>query len=166
MFNFLRRKKMSEADNQVAAQNAEAANANPTQGPADTALTSGAVGGPNTGNASGQQLPADAAANVNAGSTAGSQMYIGSGVDLTAAAKAAAVSELAATPATATEDDEHLLDVLEMYVKAGELRFKHLLTGMENSTSAMLKHLKDAMVHLKDHIEGQQADATKEETNV
>lgn len=133
---------MKEAENKIATQNAEATNAHPIEGLADTVPMSGVVAGSNTGNVS-EKLQS-----VNK------------------VAKESAVSELEATPATQTETDDYVIDLLEMYIKASEVRFKHLLTGMENSTAAMLKHMKDAIVHLKDHIEIQKAIATKEKTNV
>lgn len=165
---------MIDADNQVAAQNAEAANANPTEAPADTAITSGVAGGQiSTGGVEGNASnPTSAAVDVPSSAAAGaastdeSKMIIGSGVNMVEVQKAQVISTLAATPATQTEDDQHLKDVLEMYLKAAESRFKHLLTGMENSTAAMLKALGDGLVHLSDHIEQQNAIATKEETNV
>lgn len=156
---------MDDNDKQVAAQNAEAANAeNPTKGAVDTAaINSAATGQLATGGNEGEAL-----SGIQAGLSAAdeSKMIIGSGIDQAAVQKARVISQLASTPATETEDDEYLKSILETYIQAAETRFKHLLNGMENSTAAMLKALGDGLIHLSDHIEQQNAIANKEETNV
>ena len=100
-----------------------------------------------------------ASENLNAANSPAPQMIVTNGVDTQAAAQAqdpasiSAGSTVAELPAATDTSIEHELhDALYQYVQTATVRFQHLLTGMENSTAAMLKHLSDALVHLSDHI--------------
>lgn len=153
---------MTEADNQVAAQNVEAATANPTDaqgsasGPAAGQIDTGSSinEGSSLSEGSSEESPELAAERPSAQA---SQMHVTSGVQgpQTDAEKieVAVYQNTIAAEADNTDPEKEVLAALRGYRRAAEVRFKHLLTGMANSTAEALRCMAEAELFLANHID-------------